>query len=106
MCTQAFTRRSRGAATQKSWPAVRPSTELEFVPADEFATRVDAVIGRHAPEHAPTAARYFSLGDAGRLRSLFTAAGFREVETFTDARRFPFASFEAYFAPIKGKRAR
>ena len=42
MCTQAFTRRSRGAATQKSWPAVRPSTELEFVPADEFATRVDA----------------------------------------------------------------
>ena len=52
MCTQAFTRRSRGAATQKSWPAVRPSTELEFVPADEFATRVDA-------EHADATLEHF-----------------------------------------------
>ena len=53
-------------------------------------------------EHAATAARYFSLGDARQLRSLFAAAGFHEVETFTEARRFPFASFEAYFAPIEG----
>jgi len=53
-------------------------------------------------ERAATAARYFSLGDAGRLRSLFAAAGFCEVETFTVARRFPFASFDTYFAPIEG----
>jgi ubiquinone/menaquinone biosynthesis C-methylase UbiE len=79
------------------WAAASVNT----TPERAFATRVDAVIGRHAPERAATAARYFSLGDAGRLRSLFAAAGFREVETFTEARRFPFASFDAYFAPIE-----
>ena len=79
------------------WAAASVNT----TPERAFATRVDAVIGRHAPERAATAARYFSLGDARRLRSLFAAAGFREVETVTDARRFPFASFEAYFAPIE-----
>src|SRR4051794_38908803 len=79
------------------WAAASVNT----TPERAFATRVDAVIGRHAPERAATATRYFSLGDAGRLRSLFAAAGFREVETFTEARRFPFASFDAYFAPIE-----
>ena len=63
------------------WAAASVNT----TPERAFATRVDAVIGRHAPERAATAARYFSLGDAGRLRSLFAAAGFREVETFTEA---------------------
>ena len=80
-----------------SWAAASVNT----TPERAFATRVDAVIGRHAPERAATAAPYFSLGDAGRLCSLFAAAGFREVETFTEARRFPFPSFDAYFAPIE-----
>ncbi|GEO16881.1 class I SAM-dependent methyltransferase [Microvirga aerophila] len=79
------------------WAAASVNTTLERA----FATRVDAVIGRHAPEHAATAARYFSLGDAGRLRSLFAAAGFCEVETFTRGPAVPFASFDAYFAPIE-----
>jgi ubiquinone/menaquinone biosynthesis C-methylase UbiE len=79
------------------WAAASVNT----IPERAFATRVDAVIGRHAPERAATAASYFSLGDAGRLRSLFEAAAFREVETFTEARRFPFPSFDAYFAPIE-----
>jgi SAM-dependent methyltransferase len=66
-----------------------------------FATRADAVIGRHAHERAAMAARYFSPGNAGRLRSLLEGAGFREVETFAEARKFPFASFETYFNPIE-----
>jgi hypothetical protein len=36
----------------------------------------------------------------GARASGCSAAGFREVDTFTEARRFPFASFDAYFAPI------
>lgn len=79
------------------WAAASVNT----TPERAFATRVDAVIGRHAPERAATAAQYFSLGDAGRLRALFEAAGFRDVETLAEARRFPFASFDAYFAPIE-----
>ncbi|MGG5819651.1 class I SAM-dependent methyltransferase [Falsiroseomonas sp. HW251] len=79
------------------WAAASVNT----TPERAFATRVDAAIGRHAPERAATGARYFSLGDAERLRSLFEAARFRGVETFTEARRFPFPSFDAYFAPIE-----
>jgi ubiquinone/menaquinone biosynthesis C-methylase UbiE len=78
------------------WAAASVAT----TPERAFAARVDVVIGRHAPERAATAARYFSLGDAGRLRALIEAAGFHEVETFTVARRFPYPSFEIYFAPI------
>lgn len=79
------------------WAAASVNT----VPERAFATRVDAVIARHAPDRAGPAARYFSLGDAGRLRSLFESAGFAGVETFTEARRYPFPSFDAYFAPIE-----
>src|SRR5579859_2704887 len=79
------------------WAAVSVNT----VPERAFATRVDAIIGRHAPERAATGARYFSLGNAGLLRSLFAAAGFTEIETFNEARRYPFSSFSAYFKPIE-----
>ena len=48
-----------------------------------------------------TAARYFSLGDAAMLRGLFEKAGFRDVETFAENWRFPFASFAGYFKPIE-----
>jgi ubiquinone/menaquinone biosynthesis C-methylase UbiE len=79
------------------WAAVSVNT----VPERAFVTRVDAIIGRHSPERAAVAARYFSLGDAELLRSLFTAAGFKDVETFTEARRYRFSSFAAYFKPIE-----
>ena len=79
------------------WAAVSVNT----VPERAFATRVDAIVGRYWPERAPIAARYFSLGSAGLLRSLFTAAGFHDIETFTETRRYPFPSFGAYFKPIE-----
>jgi len=46
------------------------------------------------PSRAAAAARYHSLGDARRLHVLFEAAGFAEVETATEARRYPFPFFE------------
>ena len=79
------------------WAAVSVPT----MPERSFHTRVDVIIGRHAPERAAIGVRYFSLGNAGLLRSLFTAAGFRDVETFTEARRYPFSSFAAYFKSIE-----
>ena len=79
------------------WAAVSVNT----VPERAFATRVDAIIGRHAPERAAIGTRYFSLGDTGVLRSLFTAAGFRDIETSTETRRYPFSSFATYFKPIE-----
>lgn len=87
----------RRVLREDGWAAVSVAT----VPERAFAVRVDAIIGRHLPDHAATAAKYFSLGSAELLRSLFGAAGFRTVATTTEARRYPFRSFAAYFKPIE-----
>jgi ubiquinone/menaquinone biosynthesis C-methylase UbiE len=87
----------RRVLREDRWAAVSVNT----VPERAFTTRVNAIIGQHAPEHAELGARYFSLGNAGHLRSLFIAAGFRDFETFTETRRYPFPSFAAYFTPIE-----
>ncbi len=79
------------------WAAVSVNT----VPERAFVTRIDPIIGRHAPEHAAMGARHFSLGSAEILRALFAAAGFRDIETATEARRYTFSSFAAYFKPIE-----
>ena len=57
--------------------------------------------GRHVPSRTAAAARFFSLGDARRLRTLFEAAGFRDVATTAETRCFSFPSFDAYFDPIE-----
>ena len=62
-----------------------------------FAFRVLTAVGHHVPSRAAEVARNFSLGDPARLRSLFEGAGFREVETVIEARRYAFPSFDAYF---------
>ena len=70
-------RRSRGAATPKSWPAVRPSTELEFVPADEFATRVDA-------EHADATLEHFGRAPLQSMDKARTALRYLPKQGATD----------------------
>jgi ubiquinone/menaquinone biosynthesis C-methylase UbiE len=79
------------------WAAVSVNT----VPERAFVTRIDAIIGRYAPDRAAIGARYFSLGNAELLRSLFGAAGFQDIDTFTEARSYPFSSFAAYFKAIE-----
>ena len=78
------------------WAAVSVGTTARR----SFVARVSAAIGRHVPSRAAAAARFFSLGDAERLRALIQIAGFRAVDTITETRRFSFPSFDAYFEPI------
>ena len=59
-------------------------------------------MGRHDPARAEAGARYFRLGDPDRLRGLFEAAGFRDVEVFSETRCYASSSFDAYFAPFDG----
>ena len=87
----------RRVLRKDGWAAV----SVAIVPERTFHTRVDAIIAKHVPEHTVTSARYFSLGNSELLRSLFTAAGFRDVEAFTEVRCYPFSSFAAYFKPIE-----
>jgi ubiquinone/menaquinone biosynthesis C-methylase UbiE len=79
----------------------RAAASVNTVPERSFAARVNIAIGRHVPELAEAAARVFSLADEARLRSLFGAAGFRDVDITTEAHRFALPSFDAYFEPIE-----
>jgi hypothetical protein len=67
----------------------------------EYDTEAIRVPARHAPHLTDTAARMFALEDAARLRSLFQDAGFRDVETATEAQRITRPSFAAYFEPYE-----
>ncbi len=82
-------------------PKQRPQRRGGTTPGRSFVTRINVAIGRHVPARAEAAARYFSLGDPARLRALFEAAGFREVETAVEERRYAFPSFDAWFGPIE-----
>ncbi len=79
----------------------RAAVSVNTTPERAFITRINVAIGRHVPSRAEAAARYFSLGDPARLRGLFEAAGFREVETAIEERRYAFLSFDAYFGPLE-----
>ena len=77
------------------------AVSVNTVPERSFNSRVSAAIGRHVPALAEAAARLFSLGDPAVLRSLFKAAGFRDVETTTEMHRFALPCFDDYFEPYE-----
>ena len=82
-------------------PGGRAAVSVNTVPERSFNTRINIAIARHVSSLAEAAARVFSLGDEGELRSLFETADFRDVEITTEAHRFVLPSFEAYFEPFE-----
>lgn len=82
-------------------PGGRAVVSVNTTPRHSLINRVLVLIGRHVPAVATHAAQLFSLGDAGRLRALFEAAGLIEFETTTETLRIEFPSFEAYFAGVE-----
>jgi ubiquinone/menaquinone biosynthesis C-methylase UbiE len=82
-------------------PGGRAAVSVSTPPERSYNGRINVIIARRVPSLAEAVARTFSLGDAARLRSLFEGAGFRDVETTTEAHRFVLPSFEAYFQPFE-----
>jgi len=82
-------------------PGGRAAVSVNTVPERSFNTRISMAIGRRVPSLSEAAARVFSLGDEARLRSLFEAADFRNVEFATESHRFVMPSFDAYFEPYE-----
>jgi ubiquinone/menaquinone biosynthesis C-methylase UbiE len=82
-------------------PDGRAVVSNNTTPERSLISRVLVIIGRHVPSKAAEAARLFSLGDEGRVRALFEAAGFAEVESFTETLRIEFPSFDAYFGGVE-----
>jgi ubiquinone/menaquinone biosynthesis C-methylase UbiE len=79
----------------------RAAVAVNTAPERSLMGRVLAVIGRHIPSKAAAAEHHFSVGGEQRLRSLFAAAGFSEVEIATETFRFSFPSFDAYFSGVE-----
>jgi len=82
-------------------PGGRAAVSVNTTPERSYNGRINVVIARRVPSLAEATARTFSLGGEARLRSLFEGAGFRDVETTTEAHRFVVPSFEAYFEPFE-----
>jgi ubiquinone/menaquinone biosynthesis C-methylase UbiE len=79
----------------------RAAVSVNTVPERSYNTRINLAIARYVPPLAEAATRVFSLGDEKKLRSLFEAAAFRDVEITTKSYRFVLPSFDAYFKPFE-----
>jgi ubiquinone/menaquinone biosynthesis C-methylase UbiE len=77
------------------------STSVLTTPAQSLTANIQDVIGRYCPERAAAAAQYFSLGDSNLLCQLLATVGFEKIEVFPESKKFPFASFDAYYNPIE-----
>jgi ubiquinone/menaquinone biosynthesis C-methylase UbiE len=82
-------------------PGCRAAVSVNTVPERSYNIRINLAIARRVPSLAEAAARIFSLGDEMKLRSLFEASDFRDVEITAETHRFALPSFDAYFEPIE-----
>ena len=82
-------------------PGGRAAVSVNTVPERSYNNFINLAIARHVPSLKTAAARVFSLGDEMKLRSLFEAANFRDIDITTEAHRFVLPSFEAYFEPFE-----
>ncbi|MGE0714326.1 MAG: class I SAM-dependent methyltransferase [Alphaproteobacteria bacterium] len=82
-------------------PGGYAAVSVNTVPERSYNTRINIAIARYLPSLATAAARVFSLGEETMLRSLFEAAGFRNVAIATEVHRFVLPSFSDYFEPFE-----
>jgi hypothetical protein len=61
-------------------PGGRAAISVNTVPERSYNNHINLAIARHVPSLMAAAARVFSLGDETKLKSLFEAANFRDVE--------------------------
>lgn len=82
-------------------PGGRAAVSVKVAPERSYNFRINLVIARHRPGLADAVARLFALGDETRLSSLFSKAGFADVQTFTEKHTFVLPSFDAYYGPFE-----
>ena len=82
-------------------PGRRTSVTVNTVVECSYNHQINAIIARHVPSLNETVNRTFAFGEASRLQSLFTEAGFADVETHTLKHTFVLPSFDAYYGPFE-----
>ena len=79
-------------------PGGRAAVIVNSTPERSLFTRIGTVIGQHVPGRAEQLNRYASIRTIERLKELFAAADFLDLEVTAETRSFSFASFDDYFA--------
>src|SRR5262249_33302194 len=82
-------------------PGGRAAVSVNTTPERSCNGRINVIIARRAASLVEATARTFSLGESARLCALFEGAGFRDVQTTTEAPRLVLPSFEAFFGPFE-----
>jgi ubiquinone/menaquinone biosynthesis C-methylase UbiE len=82
-------------------PGRRASVTVNTVVERSYNHQINVIIARHVPSLNEAVTRTFALGKASRLQSLFTEAGFADVETHTVKHTFVLSSFDAYYGPFE-----
>jgi ubiquinone/menaquinone biosynthesis C-methylase UbiE len=70
-------------------PGRRAAVSVNTVVERSYNHQINVIIARHVPSLTKAVTRTFALGEASRLQSLFTEAGFVDVETCAQWRRAP-----------------
>ena len=70
-------------------------------PSLSYNGRINVALARYVPRLVEVNDRYFAIGEAARLVSLFENAGFVNVETHTQRHTFTLPSFDAYYGPYE-----
>jgi ubiquinone/menaquinone biosynthesis C-methylase UbiE len=79
----------------------RAAVSVNTVVERSYNHQINEIIVRHMPSLAEAHNRTFALGDASRLKSLFSEAGFVNVESETVKHSFVLPSFDAYYGPFE-----
>ena len=82
-------------------PGGRAAVSVNTVVERSYNHQINVIIARHVPSLAEAVTGTFALGEASRLQSLFSEAGFEEIETHTVKHTFVLPSFDAYYGPFE-----
>jgi ubiquinone/menaquinone biosynthesis C-methylase UbiE len=82
-------------------PGRRAAVAVNTVVERSYNHQINVIIAKYVPSLSEAVTRTFSLGEASRLQSLLTEAGFIDVEAHTEKHTFVLPSFDAYYGPFE-----
>jgi ubiquinone/menaquinone biosynthesis C-methylase UbiE len=82
-------------------PGSRAAVSVNTVVERSYNHQINVIIARHVPSLSHAVTRTFALGEGSRLQSLFSEAGFSDIETDTVKHTFVLPSFDAYYGPFE-----
>jgi ubiquinone/menaquinone biosynthesis C-methylase UbiE len=83
----------------------RAAVSVNTAPDRSYNHQINVILARHVPGLADAVTRTFALGEASRLRLLFSDAGFADIKTDTVKHNFVLPSFDAYYGPFERRGA-